>query len=57
MKNLINLYRKRPTYTFACIALSIVMVAMAAIFVSPWLGALLLVAAVVLLDDCGEVAE
>ena len=26
---------------------------MAAIFVSPWLGALLLVSAVVLLDDCG----
>lgn len=55
MKNLLNLYRKRPAYTCACIALSIAMVAMAAIFVSPWLGALLLVSAVVLLDDCGEV--
>lgn len=57
MKKLLNLYRKRPTYTCACIAMSLAATLMAAIFVSPWLGALLLVAAVVLLDDCGEVAE
>ena len=57
MKNIIRLYRKRPTYTCACVAVSIAMVAMAGIFVSPWLGGLLLVSAVVLLDDCGEVAE
>ena len=57
MKNLINLYRNRPTMTIGCATLAAATCAAASIFVSPWLGALLLVAAVVLLDDCGEVAE
>ena len=57
MKKLLNLYRNRPMMTIGCAALAAATCTAAAIFVSPWLGALLLVAAVVLLDDCGEVAE
>lgn len=57
MKNLINLYRNRPTMVIGCATLAAATCAAAAIFVSPGLGLLLVVAAVVLLDDCGEVAE
>lgn len=51
MKKLLNLYRKRPTYTCACIALSLAVALMASVFVSPWLGVLMILAAVVLLDE------
>lgn len=57
MKNLINLYRSRPMMTISCATLAAATCAAASIFVSPGLGLLLVVAACVLLDDCGEVAE
>lgn len=57
MKNLINLYRNRPSMVIACASIASATCAAAAIYVSPWLAGLLVLAAVVLLDDCGEVAE